>query len=415
MKTSLFFKSYEEVVDWLFVQLPNYQAKGGAAYKPGLDTINTLLRTLGNPHDDFRSVHIAGTNGKGSTAHMLSSVYQENGYKVGIFTSPHIVDFRERIKINGEMISKEFVFDFVNEFKDTIDKLGASFFEITTAMAFYAFAKEELDLAIVETGLGGRLDSTNVLSPELSIITNIGIDHTQFLGETLAEIAVEKAGIIKKNTPVLIGRLQEETQKVFVEKSNDLGASLTYAVDAQLSSDLMGKYQKENASTVSSAIQILEEKFPTDSLKVKFGLKRVAINTKFMGRFQKIQDSPIVILDAAHNPSGIKNLLEEIKQFGYDKLHIVYGSSNDKDVATVFKILPKNASYYFTTFNSSRSLSIEDFQVFSDANKLQSIYFNSSIKALKRSKVEACEFDLILVCGSFFVLEEILKGELLND
>jgi len=400
---------YDSVIDWLFNQLANYQQQGTSAYKPGLDTIQALLSELGNPQDDFSTIHIAGTNGKGSVTHMIASIYQENGYKTGIFTSPHIVDFRERIKINGQMIDKQFVLDFVKSNKAYIEKLGATFFEITTAMAFLAFKNEEVDIAIIETGLGGRLDSTNVILPELSIITNIGIDHTQFLGNTLTEIANEKGGIIKENVPVLIGDNQQETRLVFERITQERDAPLHYPLTDEIETDLLGRFQKSNSKLAYSAVQILANRFKIDESKVVSGLNRVVENTNLTGRFQLLQTQPKVIMDAAHNPAGINNLLHEITYLDYNTLHLVYGGSNDKDVDEIFAILPKDANYYFTEFDSPRSLMKVDFDNMGSKFGLNYSIYMSADDALNQAKSNANKEDLILVFGSFFIMAPVLK------
>jgi dihydrofolate synthase/folylpolyglutamate synthase len=402
-------RDYDTVIDWLFNQLANYQQQGTSAYKPGLTTIKSLLAKLGNPQNDFPSIHIAGTNGKGSVTHMIASIYQENGYKTGVFTSPHIVDFRERIKVNGQLIDKDFVLDFVNKNKALIEDLGATFFEITTAMAFLAFKQEEVDIAIIETGLGGRLDSTNVLFPELSIITNIGIDHTQFLGNTLTEIATEKGGIIKENIPVLVGDDQQETRLVFERISQEKEAPLHYPLDEEVETDLLGRFQKSNAKLAYSAVRILNNRFNIVDDKVVAGLNKVAENTKLIGRFQLLQDEPKVILDAAHNPAGIKNLLKEVSHFNFDKLQLIYGGSNDKDVDEIFSILPKEANYYFTEFDSSRSLQKSDFDRIGQLYGLSYSTHSSPEHALCQAKTDSGKSSLILVFGSFFIMKDILE------
>jgi len=400
---------YDSVIDWLFNQLANYQQQGTSAYKPGLTTIKSLLEELGNPQDDFPSIHIAGTNGKGSVTHMIASIYQENGYKTGIFTSPHIIDFRERIKVNGQLIDKQFVLDFVDTNKALIEELGASFFEITTAMAFLAFKKEGVDIAIIETGLGGRLDSTNVIIPELSIITNIGIDHTQFLGNTLTEIATEKGGIIKENVPVLIGDEQQETRLVFERLTQEREAALHYPVNNDVDTDLLGRFQESNCRLAYSAVQILANKFKIEESKVITGLRSVIQNTGLIGRFQLLESAPKVILDAAHNPAGIKNLLNELSLMEFDRLHLIYGGSNDKDIQDIFTMLPNDASYYFTEFDSLRSLTPDAFEEIGNELNLHYSIHSSADDALYAAKKNANHDDLILIFGSFFIMKDILE------
>ena len=351
--TELQFGTYEKAIHWLFAQVPNYQAQGASAYKPGLGTIEALLAFLDNPHHKFKSIHVAGTNGKGSTCHMMASIYQQSGYKVGIFTSPHIVDFRERIKINGQVVSEDFVLNFINQTFDQIGKLGASFFEITTAMAFLAFAAENVDVAIVETGLGGRLDATNVLKPELAVITNIGIDHVQFLGDTIPQIAAEKAGIIKEDTPVLMGRKQTETLSVFDDKAKSCNVQINYARAQEFKTDLVGRFQAENMNTAVCAVELLQSTFQVGQDAISKGLLQVVRNTNFSGRFQIIHEHPKVIVDAAHNPAGLELVLAELNELEFETLRLVYGSSNDKDLHAIFKLLPRTANYYFTEFATS--------------------------------------------------------------
>ena len=402
--------TYEEVLDWLFVQIPNYQRQGGPAYKPGLDNIEKLLGKLNNPQELFPSIHIAGTNGKGSVSHMLSAIYQANGYKTGVFTSPHIADFRERIKINGEMISKEFVLDFVNDNQLIFKEVGATFFEICTAMAFQAFKEENVDIAIVETGMGGRLDSTNVLNPELSIITNIGLDHTKYLGETLEAVAGEKAGIIKLNIPVLIGRYQKEVDHVFKQKAAEKNAEIYHADKIDLHTDLHGKFQKENANTAYKAVRILDKRFRIDLDKVKLGLSHVATLTNFIGRFQLLDTDPLIIADAAHNPAGVQNLLTELAHLEYENLHIILGLSNDKDVTGIFEKLPKKALYYLTEFDSARTTKQSELENLGVAFDLEFTICKNPIHAMRSAKTLATKHDLILVFGSFFILQSIIEA-----
>jgi len=402
--------SYKETVDWLFKQLPNYQLQGGSAYKPGLDNIKELLKQIGNPEKNLRCIHIAGTNGKGSVSNMLASIFQENGYKTGLFTSPHLHDFRERIKINGQMISEQFVIDFVSQYKDDWEKIEPSFFEITTAMAFAAFKENECEICIIETGLGGRLDSTNVIVPELSIITNIGIDHTAFLGNTLAEIAFEKAGIIKENVPVVIGEANQETRAVFEKVAKEKNAELIFAKQrAAIETDLAGFFQQKNASTVYTAIKKLRELgWNLSPEKVAEGFKNVRKNTNFKGRFQILTHNPIVLVDAAHNVDGIKVLLSEIAQMEFKKLHLIFGASNDKDVARIFELFPKDAEYYFSEFDSKRSMTTEDFQELAHKNKLKADFFSYSGDAIAAAYQVAEDDDLICVFGSFYLIESFL-------
>lgn len=363
---------------------------------------------MNDPQEFFRSIHIAGTNGKGSVTHMLAAIYQANGYKVGIFTSPHIIDFRERIKINGQMISKEEVVAFIDANESLIKELGATFFEITTAMAFHSFKKHEVDIAIVETGLGGRLDSTNVLLPELSIITNIGLDHTQFLGDTLKEIAQEKAGIIKENVPVLIGKKQDEIHDVFLNISKERSAQLHLSTPHELKTDLIGDFQKQNANTAFSAVLLLQDQFPIAKEKCLSGLLQVKALTNFMGRFECIAHEPDLYIDAAHNFDGVQLIIEEVQKLKSKNVHFIYGASNDKDLYSIFNIFPKNWNYYFTEFASQRSSTEEQLTILGAAQSLDFTTFKTPALALKSAKILAESTDIIIACGSFFLLEDIL-------
>lgn len=405
-------KYYHEVLDWLYVQVPNYQRQGGPAYKPGLDNVKELLQDIGNPQELFESIHIAGTNGKGSVAHMLAAIYQENGYKVGVFTSPHISDFRERIKINGKMVSKEFVTEFIQEHQKLFVSLSATFFEICTAMAFRAFSDNKVDIAIVETGMGGRLDSTNVLKPRLAIITNIGLDHTKYLGDTELDIATEKAGIIKENIPVLIGEKQPEISKVFEKIAHEKNAPLYYSKFRPVETDLKGEFQKRNACTALTAVELLQQKWETSTDKNLAALHHVTALSGFKGRLQLVQKNPGVLIDVAHNPAGVQNLLHELKSFEYDHLHIVYGVSNDKDVVGIMNMLPKDATYYFTEFDGERSLKSSEFEKYGQMFDLNFTVYDSPKEALNKAQYHATRQDMIAVFGSFFILTDLDIEEL---
>ena len=408
MNTTPKFESYQDAVDWLFIQLPNYQKEGLKAYKPGLETILALLLAFDNPHNKFKAIHIAGTNGKGSVAHLLASAYQEGGYKVGVFTSPHITDFRERVKINGEYVSEQKVLGFVNQNATIIKELNATFFEITTALAFQVFADEKVDVAIIETGLGGRLDSTNVLDPLAAVITNIGMDHQQFLGDTLELIAAEKGGIIKQNRPVIVGKRQEETTDVFQRIAKEKNALLLNAVACDYPSDLLGGFQKENISTAFTTIEILQDTLPIKQRFVKSGFLKVAKNTNFKGRFQKLSDQPLTILDAAHNVDGVSNLMNEIKHLDFEHLHLVYGASNDKDVREILELLPNDASYHFVEFDSPRSMKREQFSELANDLSLQYSVHLGAKAALDMATKKAANKDLILLFGSFYIMSELI-------
>jgi dihydrofolate synthase/folylpolyglutamate synthase len=343
--------NYREAVAWLFVQLPMYQRQGKAAYKADLKNIELLTNHLDKPHLKFKSVHIAGTNGKGSSSHMLASILQEAGYSVGLYTSPHLKDFRERIRINGKMISKYHVSQFVTVNKEFFEKHQLSFFEMTVGLAFSYFAKKKVDIAIVEVGLGGRLDSTNIINPELSLITNIGLDHTQFLGNTLTAIAKEKAGIIKENTPIVISEYQKETFTVFKETAKELNAPLFLAankINKDYQTDLLGAYQQLNIKGVIQAIQLLKDKgFNISETKIEKGLQKVKSNTGLIGRWDVLQLKPKVVCDTAHNKEGLSIVMKQLLKEKYRRLHIVLGFVNDKDLNLVLPLFPDSADYYF--------------------------------------------------------------------
>lgn len=401
---------YNSVINYLFNQLANYQKVGSKAYKPGLEAITELLNELNNPHKRLKTIHLAGTNGKGSTSHILASILIENGYKVGLFTSPHIKDFRERIKINGAIIDKQTVVDFVSNHKTVFDRLKPSFFEICTAMAFSVFSEQECDIAIIETGLGGRLDSTNVINPEVSVITNIGIEHTNFLGTTLKEIAGEKAGIIKQTTPVVVGEYQKETYHVFVDKANECGSSLYLTQQREdIKTDLLGQFQQKNCSLALETVAVLKQiGWYIDDSKTMLALTRVKSSTNFIGRLDKIASHPDVIIDASHNFDGIKNLFKEINLFDFKNLHCIYATSSDKDIKEIMTLFPSNASYYFTEFDSVRTMKIEQLKNNAKNNKLNFTLHSTVMKALSVAKQSSSENDLIIIFGSFFLLEKIV-------
>ncbi len=401
--------NYQQTLDWLFSQLPIYQRSGAAAYKADIGNIVEACRRINNPHQQFKSIHIAGTNGKGSTSHMLASILQEAGYKTGLYTSPHLKDFRERIRINGNKIPEVQVVRFVRNNHHWFKEIGMSFFEMSVAMAFNYFAEEKVDIAIIETGLGGRLDSTNILSPELCVITNIGLDHTALLGDTIEQIALEKAGIIKKDTAVIIGRKQIETTAIFQEKAKAENAPLSYSIPSNQTSDLKGNYQKENISTCVSSIRKLQEKGWSISEKdIENGLKKVVINTGILGRWQTIHNKPLTICDTGHNKDGIQNILTQIKQTPHEQLHIVWGAVNDKKIEKLLELLPKNAMYYFCEANIPRATPNEILLKLAKQHKLKGQSY-SSVKAAYSSAQNNANFnDLIFIGGSTFVVAEVL-------
>lgn len=389
-----------------------YQRKGAAAYKADLSNINLLANYLGNPHQDFKTIHVAGTNGKGSTSHMMASVLQEAGYKVGLYTSPHLKDFRERIKINGEMASKQFVMGFVKKHNVFFEENKLSFFEMTVGMAFTYFAQKKVDIAIIEVGLGGRLDATNIITPVLSVITNIGLDHTQFLGDTLSKVAAEKAGIIKEGIPVVIGEYHKETEDVFVALSRKRNASVYKAYDFDLmlmKSDLKGTYQKNNIGTVQTAFSVLQGKdFHVGIQHIAKGLKNVVKNTGLLGRWQILQESPKIICDTGHNREGLDYVLHQLSKEKFKQLHIVLGVVSDKDLVTILPLFPSYASYYFCKPNVPRGMEVQLLKKGAEDNNLKGKAYPSVKIALEAAKKVASEADVIFIGGSTFVVAEII-------
>ncbi len=404
--------NYKETLDWLFNQLPMYQSKGKTAYKADLKNSINLDAHLGNPSTKFKAVHVAGTNGKGSTSHMLASVLQESGYKVGLYTSPHLKDYRERIRINGKLISKQFVMGFMKKHKAFFEANSLSFFEMTVGLAFDYFSKKKVDIAIIEVGLGGRLDSTNIITPQLSVITNIGFDHMQFLGNTLGKIATEKAGIIKENIPVVIGETQSETKEVFKKVALANKSKIYFAHDQvveNLDSDLKGNYQGNNIKTVVKAVKILNNLgYEITSSHLKTGLKKVVNNTGLRGRWQLLQQKPKIICDVAHNKEGLLYVVSQLQSQTYNKLHIVYGTVSDKDMEKIVTILPKDAIYYLCKPNIKRGMEVGVLQTIFKDQHLNSEIYSSVFEALYNAKKEATPDDLIFVGGSTFVVAEIL-------
>ena len=402
--------NYSQTLTWLFERLPMYQRVGPPAMRLGLDQMNRLSAALGDPHRSTKSIHIAGTNGKGSTAHMLASVLQTAGYTVGLYTSPHLKDFRERIKINGQAVDEKSIVDFVNQNLSIVEEGGYSFFEVTVGMAFSIFAKAQVDVAIVEVGLGGRLDATNIITPILSVITHVSKDHQQFLGDTIAAIASEKAGIIKENIPVVLAKNEKVVQQVIINKAKSTSSPIFFAEEVsqnEYTTDLLGDYQKENLANVTMAITVLSE-FNVEEKHLIEGLQSVVKNTGFQGRWQILQDSPKVIADVAHNAAGIAAVIEQIKTMKYDHLHIVFGMVKDKDFGQISVYLPKDASYYFCSPKVIRSKAVD--QLFAEASQLgfRGATHNSVTSALAAAKQEASPSDIILVCGSLFVVTEVL-------
>ena len=401
--------TYKEILDWMFVQLPMYQNDGSTAFKKDLTNILALSKELGFPEQKFKSIHVAGTNGKGSTSHMLASILQEAGYKVGLYTSPHLKNFTERIRINGVEISEEKVTEFINGNKDFLEQQKMSFFEMTVGLAFDYFASEKVDIAIIEVGLGGRLDSTNSITPEVAVITNIGLDHTQFLGETLPEIAFEKAGIIKKNIPVVIGEEQAAVKSVFIAKAAKEGAPIYFASDASeiYISDLLGDYQIQNSKTAVAAIKILKG-YQVSKENIKNGLLNVVKNTNLKGRWQVLQEHPKLICDTAHNKEGLAIVLNQLKKQPFKKLHIVLGVVADKKLETILPLFPSSADYYFCKPAISRGLSEAILEANAKKFNLIGEKYSSVKLALKSALLNANQQDIIYVGGSTFVVAEII-------
>lgn len=403
--------TYKETVEWMFAQLPMYQHQGASAYKKDLTNTLLLAEHLGNPERHIKTIHIAGTNGKGSTSNMLASILQEAGYKTGLYTSPHLKDFRERIRINGEMISEDFVCGFIAENKTFFEENHLSFFEMTVGLAFDYFVKEGVDIAVIETGLGGRLDSTNIITPLVSLITNIGLDHTQFLGDTLPKIAYEKAGIIKPGIPVVVGEYNEETKPVFEQKAKETGSPIYFASDEvkeTLPSDLTGDYQEYNKRAVLKTIDVLKDTFAISDDAIKNGLMNVQDNTGFMGRWQQIHENPTAICDTAHNSHGLKIVLNQIAKQKFDVLRIVFGVVNDKDLADILPLMPKDAKYYFAKPNVSRGLDAKVLQDKAANYGLKGEVYTSVSEAYKRALGDSSKNDFVYVGGSTFVVAEIL-------
>ncbi|WP_297868347.1 folylpolyglutamate synthase/dihydrofolate synthase family protein [uncultured Flavobacterium sp.] len=403
--------TYQETTAWLFNQLPMFQMQGASAYKKDLTNTLLLVEHLQHPETKFKSIHVAGTNGKGSTSSMIASILQEAGCKVGLYTSPHLKDFRERIRINGEMISEDFVVDFVAQNKSFFKDNQLSFFEMTVGLAFEYFAKEQVDVAVIEVGMGGRLDSTNVITPLVSVITNIGFDHTQFLGDTLPKIATEKAGIIKSNVPVVVGEYSEETKPVFIAKAKLESAPIYFAQDnleVTYECALLGDYQVHNKKTVLQAIKLLQSQFKIEENHIKLGLKNVIQNTGLLGRWQILKQKPLTVFDTAHNSHGLKIVLNQIQKHQFETLHIVLGVVNDKDLDSILPLFPKNANYYFCKPNVPRGLEAEilkqkaiDFSLFGEV-------FNSVSEAYGEAVNSAKDSDFIYIGGSTFVVAEIV-------
>ncbi|TXG40116.1 bifunctional folylpolyglutamate synthase/dihydrofolate synthase [Seonamhaeicola maritimus] len=404
--------TYQDTLNWMFSQLPMYQRQGKSAYKADLNNTHLLVEHLNNPHHNFKSVHVAGTNGKGSTSHMLASILQEAGYKVGLYTSPHLKDFRERIKIDGQVVSKQFVIGFIKRSKAFFEKNQLSFFEMTVGMAFEYFSKRKVDIAIIEVGLGGRLDSTNVVTPEVSVITNIGMDHTQFLGDTLEKIAVEKGGIIKPKTPVVVGETQQETKNVFRELAKHNNSKIVFAdkdVETDLESDLKGVYQFKNIKTAIQTVRELRLKgYKISESNLKIGLLNVIKNTGLLGRWQVLNNKPKVVCDTGHNREGLTHVMKQVKSEKFNNLHIVFGVVSDKDLNSIVDLLPLEARYYFCKPQISRGLPAKALKRCFDEHALKGEAYNSVKEAYNAALNNSKKEDFIFIGGSTFVVAEII-------
>jgi len=426
--------SYKATLEYLYSKLPMFQRIGAAAYKKDLTNIAALCRALGNPQDQYPVIHVAGTNGKGSTCFMLSAILQSAGLKTGLSISPHYRDFRERARINGKYIPKSFIVDFVSRLRPVLDDIEPSFFEMSTALSFDYFAKEGVDVAVIETGLGGRLDSTNIVKPILSVITNIGFDHMEYLGDTLPLIAGEKAGIIKQNIPVVIGEVVPETRPVFEHTAQIMNAQITFAAEnwravqieqsenhsifniykadkpeiASLSVNVSGSFQSRNIQTALEAVAELQKRFPIGENHIRHGLANLRTLTGFMGRWDTLSTRPMVLCDSAHNAQGLEQVLDELQRLPRKHLHIVFGMVKDKSPEAVLSLLPKDADYYFCKANIPRGLEAELLQEKAKDFNLRGKAYSGVKKALRAAKKRANPEDVILVTGSIFVVAEVL-------
>lgn len=405
---------YSETIYYLYAQAPMFQQHGSMAYKKGLENTLLLDTIFQHPHRAYKTIHVAGTNGKGSTSHLLASVLQCAGYKVGLYTSPHLRDFRERIRVDGTMIPEQSVVNFVETNKALIEQLKLSFFELTTALAFQYFEQQRVDIAVIEVGLGGRLDCTNIIQPELSIITNISIDHTDILGDTLELIAVEKAGIIKENTPIIIGETEPESALIFRRVATHLNAPIIFAdkefADTVLPNcALKGFYQEKNSRTVLVAVaQLQQQNFTITEEAVQQGFLEVVERTGFQGRWQVVSENPTVVCDTGHNEGGIRLIVEQLEQQTFERLHIVFGMVSDKKIDQVLALLPKNAIYYFTKAQIPRALDEHKLQAQASAFGLTGNAYATVTEALSAAKKAASTTDFIFVGGSNFVVAEII-------
>ena len=397
----------------MFKKLPMYQNVGDSAYKKDLSNITLICEHLNNPQNNFKSIHVGGTNGKGSCSHMLSSILQEAGYKVGLYTSPHLVDFRERVRLNGEMISKDSVSEFMHHNFDFFESNNVSFFEMTVGLAFNYFSFNKVDIAIIEVGMGGRLDSTNIITPILSLITNISIDHTKFLGSNISDIAREKAGIIKEKTPIVIGETQDEIKSIFIDVANTKSSEIVFADDFiydNYDCDLQGIYQKKNIKTVLKASEILQQNdYKINDVHIKTGLNNVSNNTGLKGRWDIIQNNPMIICDTAHNMAALKEVISQLIRLEYSKLYFIVGFSDDKDLDKISKIFPENSEYYFVKPKVDRGKDSQEVKQIFQSNNRIGITQNSVNEAINQIKKISSKDDVIFIGGSTFVVSEIFQ------
>lgn len=424
--------TYKETTEYLFTRTPLFQNVGKDAYKEGFYNTIALDKHFGHPHTKYKTIHVAGTNGKGSCSHTISSILQEAGYKVGLFTSPHLIDFRERIRINGEMIPEQYVVDFVEEEKSFFEPLHPSFFEVTTAMAFKYFADNEVDVAVIEVGLGGRLDCTNIITPIVSIITNISFDHVQFLGNTLDKIAQEKAGIIKENIPVVVGEYTKETKEVFEAKAIEMHSPIVFAQDTDeilshqyskegniyyqsrtygtIIGELSGACQVLNTCTIINAMNIICKVMEVGTDNVADGFKHVSANTGLMGRWQKLSDIPLTYCDTGHNIGGFEHISRQLKEQECDTMRIVFGMVNDKDISGVLSLLPTDAVYYFCQASVKRALPHDEIKAIASTFNLNGSSYPTVIEAYQAAKADAKDSDFIYIGGSSFVVADLLSS-----
>lgn len=427
--------NYSQTLDYLFSRLPMYQRIGAAAYKADLNNTIKICQTLGNPQNKLKCIHVAGTNGKGSTSHMIAAVLQKAGYKVGLYTSPHLLDFRERIKINGKLIPKEYIVDFVEQYKTKFEAIEPSFFEWTVGLAFDYFSNKEVDVAVIEVGLGGRLDSTNVINPVVSVITNIGLDHMNLLGDTLQKIAAEKAGIIKARKPVVVSQYQTELVGIFSDKAKELKAPIQFAskefkvieskkegeylqvslldkktnITTKYQLDLTGTYQVKNLIGVIAALKVIAESgFIINEDDIQKALSNVVKLTGLLGRWQTLSEKPLVICDTGHNEDGIKEVLQNLSLYSYKQLHFVLGVVNDKDISSILKLLPKDAIYYFTKASIPRALPESELKLKAEELGLRGNTYPTVEEALRAAKEKSKTNDLIFVGGSTFIVADVL-------